>query len=88
MGIVEFGLHTHIIQLFDLLQNIQFEAQEESFIDSMLDCYVRPFHKSYIAGSELCQNPTTGSSRTPSRTNSAEDLDYTPEEREWSHKDL
>jgi hypothetical protein len=88
MGIVEYGLHTHTIQLYDLLQENQFEDQEESFIDSLFDCYIRPFHKSYIAGSEFCQTPTTGSSRTPSRTNSAEDLDYTPEEKDLSHKDF
>jgi hypothetical protein len=88
MGVVEHGLHTHITQLHSLLQNNQFKDQEESFIDSLFDFYIRPFHKSYIAGSEFCQTPTTGSSRTPSRTNSAEDLDYTPEEREMSHKDL
>jgi hypothetical protein len=59
MGIVEFGLHTHNTQLYNLLQNNQFEDEEETFIDSMFDCYVRPFHKSYIAGSQLCQNPTS-----------------------------
>jgi hypothetical protein len=88
MGIVEHGLHTHITQLYSLLQNNQFEYQEESFIDSLFDCYIRPFHKSYIPGSEFCKTPTTGSSRTPSRPYSAEDLEYSPVERELSHKDL
>ncbi|KAI8897081.1 hypothetical protein BC833DRAFT_595034 [Globomyces pollinis-pini] len=54
----------------------------------MFDYYIRPFHKSYNTDSESCHTPSTISSRTPSRSNSTEDLDYVPELKELLHKDL
>ena len=47
--------------------------------------YILPFHKDY-SDSSSCHTPH--SSNPPSRSNSAEDLDCVPEEREWTHKDL
>ena len=47
--------------------------------------YILPFHKDY-SDSSSCHTPL--SSNPPSRSNSAEDLDYVPEERELTHKDL
>ena len=88
LGILAFGMDTHITQLHSLLQNNQFKDQEQSFIDSMFDCYIRPFHKSYNTDSESCHTPSTVSSRTPSRSNSTEDLDYMPDGKELVHKDL
>ena len=88
LGIIAFGLLTHITQLYSLLHNNQLKDQEQTFIDSMFDCYIRPFHKSYNTDSESCQTPSTHASRTTSRSNSAEDLDYVPQEKELSHKDL
>ena len=88
LGIIAFGMNTHITQLYSLLHNNQFKDKEQSFIDSMFDWYIRPFHKSYNTDSESCQTPSTISSRTPSRSNSAEDLYYVPEEKELIHKDL
>jgi hypothetical protein len=86
LGIIAFGKDIHKTQLHSLLNNNQFKDQEQSFIDSMFDWYIRPFHKNYTTNSESCQTPPT--SRTPSRSNSAEDLDYVPEEKELVHKDL
>jgi hypothetical protein len=88
LGILAFGINTHITQLHSLLQNNQFKDQEQSFIDSMFDCYIRPFHKSYNTDSESCHTPSTVSSRTPSRSNSTENLEHVPEEKELVHKDL
>ncbi|KAJ2990896.1 hypothetical protein HDV02_004076, partial [Globomyces sp. JEL0801] len=47
--------------------------------------YILPFHKDY-SDSSSCHTPL--SSNPPSRSNSAEDLDYVPEEMELTHKDL
>jgi hypothetical protein len=47
--------------------------------------YILPFHKDY-SDSSSCHTPL--SSNPPSRSNSAADLDYEPEERELTHKDL
>lgn len=88
LGITAFGINTHITQLHSLLVSRQFEDQENSFIDSMFDYYIRPFHKSYNTDSESCHTPSTVSSRTPSRSNSVDDLDYVPELNELLHKDL
>ena len=89
LGLLDFGINTHITQLHSLLHNNQFKDQEHAFINSMFDCYIRPFHKSYNTDSECCHTPSTVSSRTPSKSNSTEDLDYVlPEEKELVHKDL
>jgi hypothetical protein len=88
LGIIVFGKDIHKTQLHSLLGSRQFEDQENAFIDSMFDYYIRPFHKSYNTGSESWHTPSTISSRTPSRSNSAEDLDYVPELKELLHKDL
>ncbi|KAJ2986040.1 hypothetical protein HDV02_000252, partial [Globomyces sp. JEL0801] len=88
LGIIAFGMDTHKTQLHSLLVSRQYEDQENAFIDSMFDYYIRPFHKSYNTDSESCHTPSTLSSRTPSRSNSTEDLDYVPEEKELLHKDL
>ncbi|KAJ2987527.1 hypothetical protein HDV02_006080, partial [Globomyces sp. JEL0801] len=88
LGIIEFGINTHRTLLHSLLVSGQFKDQEKSFIESMFDFYIRPFHKSYNTDSEGFHTPSTLSSRTPSRKNSAEDFEYIPEEKELSHKDL
>jgi hypothetical protein len=88
LGIIAFGINSHRNQLHSLLVSKQFEEQENCFIDSMFDYYIRPFHKSYNTDSESCHTPSTVSSRTPSRSNSTEDLDYVPEEKGLVHKDL
>lgn len=83
IGIISFGLHIHQNQLFNLLQSNQFKEQEQSFIDSMFDYYVRPFHKSYNTESET---PSTASSKTTSSIE--DDFNYVPEEKELLHKDF
>jgi hypothetical protein len=88
LGILAFGMDNHKTQLHSLLVSRQFEGQENAFIESMFDYYIRPFHKSYNTDSESCHTPSTISSRTPSRSNSTEDFDYVPEEKELLHKDL
>ena len=85
LGMIAFGMDTHKTQLNSLLVSGQFEDQENDFIDSMFDYYIRPFHKSYNTD---CHTPLTISSRISSRSNSMEDLDYAPEEKEPLHKDL
>ena len=47
--------------------------------------YILPFHKDYSDASS-CHTPV--SSKPPSRSSSAEDLDHVLEERELTHKDL
>ena len=42
------GLDDHIAQLHQLLLSGEFKEQENIFIDSMFDYYIRPFHASYI----------------------------------------
>jgi hypothetical protein len=84
LGIIVFGINTHITQLHSLLVSTQFKDQENYFIDSMFDYYIRPFHKSYNTDSESCHTPSSVSSRT----NSGEDLDYVPEDKELLHTDL
>ncbi|KAH6569821.1 hypothetical protein BASA50_002177 [Batrachochytrium salamandrivorans] len=88
LGMIAYGMDTHITQLHSLLLAKQFKDQEQFFIDSMFDFYIRPFHKSYNTDSESCHTPSTVSSRTPSRSSSTEDLDYVSEEKELFHKDL
>ncbi|KAJ8326386.1 hypothetical protein O5D80_005140 [Batrachochytrium dendrobatidis] len=88
LGVIAFGMATHRTQLHSLLVSRQFKDQENAFIDSMFDYYIRPFHKNYITDSEICHTPFAVSSGTPSRTNSAEDLGGVPEEKELLHKDL
>jgi hypothetical protein len=85
VGVAKHSLDFHQIELNGLLITNQFESKECSFIESMFDYYIRPFHKSYI-GSECKTTPTP--SRRTSRANSTEDLDYEPEERESKHQDL
>ena len=99
LGIIQEGEDSHIIQLYHLLATNQFTQQQEfsttsqladpqhrrTFIDDMFAHYILPFHKDYCDTS-TCHTPL--SSNPPSRSNSAEDLDYVPEERELTHKDL
>jgi hypothetical protein len=99
LGIIQEGEDSHIIQLHHLLATNQFTQQQEfsttsqladpqhprTFIDDMFARYILPFHKDYNDTS-TCHTPL--SSNPPSRSNSAEDLDYVPEERELTHKDL
>ena len=82
LGIVAFGINTHRTQLHSLLVSSQFEEQEQPFIDSMFDWYIRPFHKSFYENS--CNTPSKDSSRPSSAKK--EDQDYQP--KELSHKDL
>jgi hypothetical protein len=97
LGIIQEGEDSHIIRLHHLLATNQFTQQQEfsttsqlaqhprTFIDDMFAHYILPFHKDYNDTSS-CHTPV--SSNPPSRSNSAEDLDYVPEERELTHKDL
>ena len=99
LGIIQEGDDSHIIQLHHLLATNQFTQQQEfsttsqladpqhprTFIDDMFAHYILPFHKDY-SDTSTCHTPL--SSNPPSRSNSAEDLDYVPEERELTHKDL
>ena len=99
LGIIQEGEDSHIIQLHHLLATNQFTQQQEfsttsqlanpqhprTFIDDMFAHYILPFHKDY-SDTSTCHTPL--SSNPPSRSNSAEDLDYVPEERELTHKDL
>jgi hypothetical protein len=106
LGIIQEGEDSHIIRLYHLLATNQFPQQQEfsttsqladpqhprTFIDDMFARYILPFHKDY-SDSSSCHTPLT--SNPPSRSNSAEDLDYVPEEmdyvpeeRELAHKDL
>ena len=99
LGIIQEGEDSHIIQLHHLLATNQFTQQQEfsttsqladpqhprTFIDDMFARYILPFDKDY-SDSSSCHTPL--SSNPPSRSNSAEDLDYVPEERELTHKDL
>ena len=99
LGIIQEGEDSHIIQLHHLLATNQFTQQQEfsttsqladpqhprTFIDDMFAHYILPFHKDY-SDTSTCHTPL--SSNPSSRSNSAEDLDYAPEERELTHKDL
>ncbi len=99
LGIIQEGEDSHIIRLHQLLATNQFTQQQEfsttsqladpqhprTFIDDMFARYILPFHKDY-SDSSSCHTPA--SSNPPSRSNSAEDLDYVPEERELTQKDL
>ncbi len=99
LGIIQEGEDSHIIRLHHLLATNQFTQQQEfsttsqladpqhprTFIDDMFARYILPFHKEYSDAS-TCHTPL--SSNPPSRSNSAEDLDYVPEERELTHRDL
>ena len=88
LGIIAYGMATHRTQLHSLLVSRQFKDTEHAFIDSMFDYYILPFHKSYNSNLGSCHSPSTVSSRPISRTDSTEDLDYVPEEKELFHKDL
>jgi hypothetical protein len=99
LGIIQEGEDSHIIRLHHLLATNQFTQQQEfsttsqladpqhprTFIDDMFAHYILPFHKDY-SDTSTCH--TQLSSNPPSRSNSADDLDYVPEERELTHKDL
>ena len=73
LGIITFGMNTHITQLHSLLVSSQFEEQEQSFIDSMFDLYIRPFHKNFNENS--CHTPSKDSSRPSSRPSTAKEED-------------
>jgi hypothetical protein len=97
LGIIHKGEVSHIARLHDLLAANLFEAHQEfstttqltnqqhprTFLDEMFTYYVLPFHKQY-SDSSSCHTPLT-SSNSPSRINSADDLDYVPE---FTHKDF
>lgn len=97
LGIIQEGKDPHIIRLHQLLASDQFTQQQEfsttaqladpehprTFIDDMFARYILPFNKEYSDAS-TCTTPL--SSNPPSRSNSAEDLDYVPEETELTHK--
>jgi hypothetical protein len=85
LGLLEFGLDNHRTQLHNLLAENRFAEKEKEFIDSMFDFYIRPFHMSYIKDSERCYTPINDS---PSRSNSVEELENVPEEKEFKHTDL
>ena len=99
LGIIQEGEDSHIIRLHHLLATNQFTQQQKfsttsqladpqhprTFIDDMFAHYILPFHKDY-SDTSTCHTPV--SSKTPSRSNSAEDLYYVPGERELTHKDL
>ena len=83
-GILTYGLDDHIAQLHQLLLSEQFKDQENIFIDSMFDYYIRPFHKSYNTTSEGCHTPSSFSLHS-STSNSVEDLTVF---QELTHSDL
>ncbi len=95
LGIIQEGEDSHIIRLHHMLATNQFNQQQEfsttsqladrTSMDDMFAHYILPFHKDY-SDTSTCHTPV--SSNTPSRSNSAEDLEYVPEERELTHKDL
>jgi hypothetical protein len=99
LGIIQEGEDSHITQLHHLLATKQFTQQQEfsttsqlanpehprTFIDEMFARYIQPFHKDY-SDTSTCHTPL--SSNPPSRSNSAEDLDSVPEERELTHNDF
>lgn len=99
LGIIQEGEDSHIIRLHHLLATNHFTQQQEfsttsqsadpqhprTFIDDMFAHYILPFHKDN-SDTSTCHTPV--SSYPPSRSNSAEDLDYVSEERELTHKDL
>jgi len=85
MGLINYGIDTHINELLQLLQTGRFQEQqlfkEQTFIDRMFEWYILPFHKNY--------NENSCSSRSNSRPSSAakeEQQEYQP--KELSHKDL
>jgi hypothetical protein len=96
LGIIQQGKDSHIIRLYQLLASDVFTAQQEfsstsqmadpnhtrSFIDELFEYYILPFHKDY---SDASTSHTPLSSKTQSRNNSAEDLDYVLEERKLAH---
>jgi hypothetical protein len=86
LGLIAYGMDTHITQLYSLLNNNQFKDQELSFIDSMFDWYIRPFHKSLNENS--CHIPSKVSSRPNSRPSSAKEEDQDYLHKELSHKYL
>jgi 5-methylcytosine-specific restriction endonuclease McrA len=85
LGIIQHGVDSHALRLYHLLQTNEFKVQEDIFIDEMYQYYIYPF-KQYNGSTSGSRTPD--SSQTPSRRSSAEDLDYTPQERELSHRDL
>jgi hypothetical protein len=83
-GVVELGQDNHRIRLQEDLASNKFE--EETFIESMFQHYIQPFHKSFSSEAE-CRTPD-GSSRASSRKNSEKDLDYVLKEKEFNHLDM
>ena len=99
LGVIQHGEDLHINQIHHLLHSNLFQVQQiistnsqlanplhpRTFIDDLLACYILPFHKDYN-DSYSCR--THASSGPPSRSNSAADLHYVPEERELQYRDL
>ncbi len=95
MGLINYGIDTHVEDLLQILQTGGFQEQqlfskpidEPTFIDRMFDWYIMPFHKSYNENS--CHTPSKVSSRSNSRPSSAkqeEDQDY--QTKQLKHRDL
>ena len=90
LGVIEFGLESHREKLFHVLSRDQFKEQEMNIINEMYQFYIYPFkqHNGTGKSESSCHTPETTSSH-PSRQNSAEDIDYIPEEgKELTHYHL
>ena len=56
LGIIEYGQVSHLVQLYELLSSLQFEPQENQFIDRMFGYYIAPFQTNDHVG--RCQTPS------------------------------
>jgi hypothetical protein len=87
LGIIEFGLVSHREKLLELVSNQQFKDQEMNIINEMYQFYIYPCkqHTGTGKSESSCHTPETTSSHS-SRQNSAEEIDYIPEEeKELTH---
>lgn len=97
LGIIQEGEDSHIVQIHNLLATSQFTEQQilstnsrdtqhpRTFIDDLFARYILPFNKDY-SDSSSCNTLLT--LKEPSRSNSADDMDYVPDERKLPHNDL
>ena len=83
LAIVKYGKESHCQKIYNLLLSNKFNDQEKSLIDEFFNIYIRPFHKSYISTSSLCETSLHSSLK-----DSNEDLNNEPEEKEFQHNDL
>ena len=81
-------MDSHRTQLRNLLLHNQFADQEHTFIETMFDYYIRPFHKSYNYDLGSCNSSSPVSLGIPSRSNSDEEVEYVPEEDELFQSDF